>query len=888
MPLTSGTKLGPYEIQSPLGAGGMGEVYRALDTRLDRIVAVKVLASHLSSSPELKQRMEREARAISSLNHPNICQLYDIGSQNGTDYLVMEFLEGETLAERLRKGVMPLNEIFKIGIAVADALSVAHRQGIVHRDLKPGNIMLTKGGAKLMDFGLAKSAGTAAAPAASSAPLLSAARTMSQASPVSPLTTTGTMIGTIQYMSPEQIEGREADARSDLFALGAVLYEMVTGARPFEGKSQISVASAILEKDPAPISATQPLTPPAFEHIISACLAKNPDDRFQTAHDVALQLKWITQSGTPAVMPSKNNGKSRELLVWRILTALAVMLIAPALFWRGSKGQEHATYFSAPLPFAARSVAVSPNGHTVAIVGHPESERNDSIWIYEPGAQDATVLANTEGASFPFWSPDGQSLGFFADGKMKRLTLGGAPVQTLCDAPSGRGGTWNKDGVILFTPSGTLGVGLYKISAAGGTPAQVTIPDKSLNEDSNRWPMFLPDGIHYVYSAINLSGRRDLYSIYVGSLNSNEKRLVVKAKGNAAYASPGYLLFYRDQTLFAQHFDSKKFEPAGDAVPLLTDVQFFPRISEAVFSATGPGLLVAQRNADSGASQVLWFDRKGQQVGIALNPGIYGNIMLASNGRAMASDTTDPTSQNTDVWTYDLENRSAKRLTFDPALDSLPVWSPDGSRIVFASNRELKFDLYLKDSNGAQEEKVVPQDGPDRFPTDWSRDGKYILYVRGQDLWYLTVSDLRATQFLKATSSVRSARFSPDGKWVAYSSNESGRWEIYVTSFPDAHGKWQVSSAGGSQPRWRGDGKELFYLSTDSKMMAAPVKTGSNFDAGTPTALFQANPREMFATSEVFSYDVSSDGQKFLINTQLKTELSPMSVVLNWNAKLNQ
>ncbi|MGA7565278.1 MAG: protein kinase [Terriglobales bacterium] len=888
MPLTSGTKLGPYEIQSPLGAGGMGEVYRALDTRLDRIVAVKVLASHLSSSPELKQRMEREARAISSLNHPNICQLYDIGSQNGTDYLVMEFLEGETLAERLRKGVMPLNEIFKIGIAVADALSVAHRQGIVHRDLKPGNIMLTKGGAKLMDFGLAKSAGTAAAPAASSAPLLSAARTMSQASPVSPLTTTGTMIGTIQYMSPEQIEGREADARSDLFALGAVLYEMVTGARPFEGKSQISVASAILEKDPAPISATQPLTPPAFEHIISACLAKNPDDRFQTAHDVALQLKWITQSGTPAVMPSKNNGKSRELLVWRILTALAVMLIALALFWRGSKGQEHATYFSAPLPFAARSVAVSPNGHTVAIVGHPESERNDSIWIYEPGAQDATVLANTEGASFPFWSPDGQSLGFFADGKMKRLTLGGAPVQTLCDAPSGRGGTWNKDGVILFTPSGTLGVGLYKISAAGGTPAQVTIPDKSLNEDSNRWPMFLPDGIHYVYSAINLSGRRDLYSIYVGSLNSNEKRLVVKAKGNAAYASPGYLLFYRDQTLFAQHFDSKKFEPAGDAVPLLTDVQFFPRISEAVFSATGPGLLVAQRNADSGASQVLWFDRKGQQVGIALNPGIYGNIMLASNGRAMASDTTDPTSQNTDVWTYDLENRSAKRLTFDPALDSLPVWSPDGSRIVFASNRELKFDLYLKDSNGAQEEKVVPQDGPDRFPTDWSRDGKYILYVRGQDLWYLTVSDLRATQFLKATSSVRSARFSPDGKWVAYSSNESGRWEIYVTSFPDAHGKWQVSSAGGSQPRWRGDGKELFYLSTDSKMMAAPVKTGSNFDAGTPTALFQANPREMFATSEVFSYDVSSDGQKFLINTQLKTELSPMSVVLNWNAKLNQ
>jgi serine/threonine protein kinase len=888
MALTSGTKLGPYEIQSALGAGGMGEVYRARDVRLDRTVAVKVLASHLSSSPELKQRMEREARAISSLNHPHICHLYDIGSQDGTDYLVMEFLEGETLAERLAKGPLPLSEILKIGIAVAEALSVAHRQGIVHRDLKPGNVMLTKGGAKLMDFGLAKSAAGGLGSAASSAPLLSAARTMSQATPVSPLTTAGTMIGTIQYMSPEQIEGKEADARSDLFALGGVLYEMVTGTRPFEGKSQISVASSILEKDPQPISAVQPLTPPALEYIITACLAKNPEDRVQTAHDVVLQLKWISQRGATAVRPTERKSAHRELLIWRIVAVLAVLLIAFALFWRGSKSAEPTTYFSAPLPFAARSVAVSPNGHTVALAGHPESDRNNSIWLYEPGAPDATRLANTDGASFPFWSPDGQSLGFFADGKMKRLTLSGATVQTLCDAPSGRGGTWSKDGVILFTPIGTLGAGLYKISAGGGTPTQVTVPDKNLAEDSNRWPMFLPDGIHYLYSAINLSGRRDLYSIYVGSLNSNEKRLVMRAKGNAAYAAPGYLLFYRDQTLFAQHFDSKKFEPSGDAVPLLTDVQFFPRISEAVFSANTTGLLVAQRNGDSGASQVLWFDRKGEQIGIALNPGIYGNVMLSPNGKSVGSDTTDPVSQNTDVWTYDLENRTAKRLTFDLALDSLPVWSPDGNRIIFASNRELKFDLYLKDANGAQEEKIIPQDGPDRFPTDWSRDGKYVLYMRGQDVWYLTMSDLRATQFLKASASVKSAGFSPDGKWIAYSSNESGRWEIYVTSFPDAHGKWQVSNAGGNQARWRTDGKELFYLSADSKIMAVPVKTGSNFDAGTPTALFQANPREMFATSELFSYGVSNDGQKFLINTQLKTEMSPMSVILNWSAKLNQ
>ena len=886
MALTSGTKLGPYEIQSPLGAGGMGEVYRARDIRLDRTVAVKVLASHLSSSPELKQRMEREARAISSLNHPNICHLYDIGSQDGADYLVMEFLEGETLAERLHKGALPLNETLKIGIAVAEALAVAHRHGIVHRDLKPGNIMLTKSGAKLMDFGLAKSAVGGLGSAASSAPLLSAAQTMSQASPVSPLTTAGTMIGTIQYMSPEQIEGKEADARSDLFALGAVLYEMVTGARPFEGKSQISVASAILEKEPAPISVVQPLTPPAFEYIVSACLAKNPDDRVQTAHDVGLQLRWIGQSGTTTLRSKGKNGKHREILAWLTAGGLALLLVALTLFWRGSKGAEQTTYFFAPLPFAARDVAVSPNGHTVAIVGHREADRNNVVWIYEPGSQESTSLANTEGATFPFWSPDGQSLAFFADGKLKKLSLAGGPVQTLCDAPTGRGGTWNRDGVIVFTPSGHLGVGLYRISASGGTATQITIPDKNLTEDSHRWPLFLPDGIHYLYSAIHLSGRRDLSSVFVGSLNSNEKRLVTKTSANVAYIAP-YLLFYRDQTLFGQRFDANTFELTGEPIPILTDVQYSPRISRAVFAASNTHLLVAQKAGDTGASQFVWFNRQGQEIGTALKPGIYGNMMLSPNGKIVAADTTDPASQNTDIWAYDVETQSAKRLTFDPAIDSLPIWSPDGTRMVFASNRGVTFDLYLKDTNGAQEETHIPQDGPDRFPSDWSHDGKYVLYERGADLWLLTIPELRTTQFLKASSTLKNGQFSPDGKWVAYSSNESGRWEVYVTSFPEAHGKWQVSNAGGDQPKWRSDGKELFYLAPDSRMMAVPVNTGANFDPGTPAALFQANPRDLVATSEQFSHDVSKDGQKFLINTQLKTGTAPMSVVLNWSAKLN-
>lgn len=886
MPLANGTRLGPYEIQSPLGAGGMGEVYRARDVRLDRTVAIKVLTSHLSSSPELKQRMEREARAISSLNHPNICQLYDIGSQDGTDYLVMEFLEGGTLAERLHRGAMPLNETLTVGAAIAEALAVAHKQGIVHRDLKPGNIMLTKAGAKLMDFGLAK-ATAAGLDSSSKAPVLSAAPTMSGASPLSPLTTAGALIGTIQYMSPEQIEGKEADARSDLFGLGGVLYEMVTGGRPFGGKSQVSVASAILEKEPEPISSLQPLTPQAFEHLVSTCLAKNPDDRYQTAHDVRLQLKWIAQRGMHEGKPAEKEKSGRGLAGWIAAGGLALLLMVLAIWWRASKPDERTAFFAAPLPFSARDLAVSPNGHTVAVVGR-ESERRNLLWIYEPGTQEATSIANTEGANFPFWSADGRSLGFFADGRLKRVDITGGPVQTLSEAPNGRGGTWNKDGVILFTPTGQLGTGLYRIAASGGTPTQITFPDREHGEDSHRWPLFLPDGIHYLYLAMDLSGRKVLSEIFLGSLNSNEKRLMTQAIANVAFAQPGYLLFYRNQTLFAQRFDTKKFVLSGEPTPILTDLQYLTRIARAVFASSESGLLVAQKGGDTGVSQMLWFDRKGQQVGVASKPGVYGNLSLAPNGKFVAADAMDPGSQNTDVWTFDLMAESAKRLTFDPAIDSSPVWSPDSSRIVFCSDRAQRFNLYLKDATGAQDEKVIPQEGLDRYPTDWSHDGKYVLYERGNDLWFVSLSDLHNTLFLKGLSTPRAGRFSPDGKWVAYASNESGRWEVYVTSFPEAHGKWQVSNAGGEQPKWRNDGKEFYYLAPDGKIMAAPVTTGAKFDAGTPVALFQANPRELVATSEQSSYDVSKDGQKFLINTQLKTAMTPLSVVTNWGAKLGK
>jgi len=460
-------------------------------------------------------------------------------------------------------------------------------------------------------------------------------------------------------------------------------------------------------------------------------------------------------------------------------------------------------------------------------------------------------------------------------------------VQTICDAPSGRGGTWNKDGVIVFAPS--TNAGLYRVMASGGTPTHIGAPDKSRGEDSHRWPMFLPDGKHYLFLAANFSGLKGVNAIFVSALDSNEKRFVVEATANAAYAAPGYLLFYKDKTLLAQPFDLKRFALTGEATTILPQVQFLPQVKRAVFAVSDQGLLVAQSGADAALSQLAWFDRKGNAVGSVGKPDVYGNVFLSPNGRSVAVDKTDMASLNTDIWTYELQRDRAKRLTFDPAIDAVPIWSPDATQFVFCSNRQLLFGLYLKDSDGAHDEKhIVREEVPD-FPSDWSRDGKYILYFRFTDLWFTPFPELKGSLFLKAPSALRNAQFSPDGKWVAYASNETGKWEIYVTSFPEARGRWQVSSGGGEQPRWRGDGRELFFLSLDGKVMAAPVTTGANFDAGTPVALFQSTPRQPVLVFDFFVYDVSRDGQRFLINTQVKqAESAPMSVILNWPAKLNR
>jgi len=896
MALTSGTKLGPYEIQSPLGAGGMGEVYRALDTRLDRTVAVKILASHLSSSPELKQRMEREGRAISSLNHPHICQLYDIGSQNGTDYLVMEFLEGETLAERLRKGAMPLAEVFKIGIAVAEALAVAHRSGIVHRDLKPGNIMLTQGGAKLMDFGLAKPLGLQAASGSGSAPSFTAAATLSGPSPLSPLTTAGSIVGTIQYMSPEQIEGKEADARSDIFAFGAVLYEMVAGKRPFAGKSQISLASSILEADPEPVSALKPNTPLAFEHVVKTCLQKNPDDRYLAAHDIKLELQFIAgdKSSVPAseavLAPAATSSKS-ERIGWAagVLLALALGAAAGIFFHRSAPALMTRTVIDAPekttLDLTGDSAGppvFSPDGAMVAFAAS-SPDGKITLWVRPMNSLEPRQLAGTENAIFPFWSPDGRSLGFFAEAKLKTIDIDGGSPQTIADAPFGRGGAWGPDGVILFAPETQSG--LMRVSASGGTPVLATKVD-STQHTSHRWPFFLPDGKHFLYLAIHHDpGKAANNALYYASLDGRENRALFRCQANAVYGS-GYLLFARSDQLMAQAFDPDNGKVGGEPQIVAKGVVNDPSTWHMDASAAA-GLLVLA-SGGTGDWQLLWMDRSGKQISTVAEK--LSNLQLArispqGDRIALQIDTGA-----NDIWVLDLARGIKTRLTFGPVSNTFPVWSPDGKWIAYTADRNGRSNLCRKPSDGGGAEEVLFTDEQITTATDWSRDGKYLFYNRGpvggQEIWALPVEgDHKPFQVVPhaANSFSVMGRLSPDGRWLAYSSAESGTYEVYVVPFHGGQGKWQVSANGGDLPQWSRDGKELFYMDTSYNLFALPVKdAGGAIQFGTAQQLVST-----WSAPNVF-YDVSPDGKKILLDRISQQVSQSVTVVTNFTAGLKK
>jgi eukaryotic-like serine/threonine-protein kinase len=882
MGLTSGTKLGPYEIVSPLGAGGMGEVYRARDTRLERTVAIKILPAHLSDNPEAKQRFDHEARAISSLNHPNICTLYDVGHQDGIDYLVMEFLEGETLAERLAKGPMPPEQVLNYGIEICKGLEKAHRSGVTHRDLKPGNVMLTKAGAKLMDFGLAKSGSLSGAPASG----------LTLTSPVvsRPLTQEGMVVGTFQYMSPEQIEGKEADARSDIFALGAVLYEMATGKRAFEGKSTTSVIAAILERNPPPISAVQAMFPRALDSVVKTCLEKDPDERWQSVRDLRTNLEWIAEGESPVTSSKVEHNPWRERAAWMLAaTFFLLMLAAGAAWWQASNQRQRPLYFHTAVPFAANDLALSPDGRTLAMVAYSAQANDYMLWAYEVGGRRTNSLDGTQGATYPFWSPDGKFLGFFADGKLKKVDVSGGQVQVLCDAPNGRGGAWNRDGVIVFTPDGVGG--LFRVSSRGGSPVEMTKPDASRSETSHRWPVFLPDGKHFLYLGANFSGQLEKNAIFLGSLDSQERRLLLSTSGNAAYAEPGYLVYLRDKTLVAQPFDGRRYVLSGEPHTLSEEVLYFPTVGRAVFTVSNGEVLVTQTAKGAYLSQLTWFERSGKPTGTVGMPEVFNNVRLSPDGRGVAVDQINPDGRHTDIWILEPARGATTRLTFDPSSHQTPIWSPDGKQILFYSNRELNIRLYLKNADGSGSEEDVADLGATSVGNawDWSRDGRYVLVRRGTELWYLSWPERVAKPLLQAKWTVRNAQISSDGRWIAYASNETGSMEIYVSPFPSANGKWQVSSTGGQEPRWRQDGKELFYVSADGKMMAVAVKTGASFEAGSPAALFQTHRRQPVSSQDVFSYDVSGDGQRFLIITKMdEANAAPLSVHLNWASEMEK
>ncbi|HTW58351.1 MAG TPA: protein kinase [Terriglobales bacterium] len=902
MALTSGTRLGPYEIESPLGAGGMGEVYRARDTRLDRTVAIKVLHAQMVSSAELRARFEREAKIISQLQHPHICVLHDVGNEGPIEYLVMEFLQGESLAERLRKGALAPEQVLTIAIEIADALEKAHRAGVVHRDLKPGNVMLTKSGAKLLDFGLAKPLGATVASGKGSgtSPSVFAAaltQTMPSPTPATPLSTAGAVIGTVQYMSPEQIQGIEADARSDIFSFGVMLFEMVTGKRTFEGKTQASIVGQILAVDPPSVSTVRPQTPPGLDRVIRLCLDKDPDERIQTAHDLKLQLQAIAEAPLTVTQSSALVPARRRWLPWVVAGVLAVAAIAFALAYVQSLRTPQVSVHSYILPPEkatflltgndAGPPVLSPDGLRIAFVAK-SAEGRQALWIRSLNSAVAQPMSGTEGATYPFWSADSRYVAFFAAGKLNKVEASGGPPQALCDASAGRGGTWNSSGTIIFAPDAASG--LTRVDAAGGTRVPLTTPDAK--ETSHRWPDFLPDGNHFLYFAHGATSANG--GIYLAALDSQERKLLLHNNSNGIYAAPGYLLFVRDNTLMAQRFNLRSLALEGEAKPIADHVAVNTDTWRGIVTASGHGELLYQHGAAAGGSQLVWYDASGKQ-GEPVVPETADYYWPLFSPDASKLAVALETNGMADIWVIDLARHTKTRITFGPQYTGEPVWWPDGKSILFSYGSAGAMDsLYRQNADGTgSKEKVLETPGILEYPFSVTPDGRYVAYMRDDlksttswDIWALPMFGDRkpfpvvATNFVDVTPS-----FSPDGKWLAYANDETGRMEVYIQPFPSGSGRWQVSTAGGVRPNWRKDGKELFFFSTDQIMAVDVHQNGASLQLGAPHALFKATT----VSGPSGPYTVSADGKKFVMNTVLPQAISePLTLITNWPADLKQ
>ncbi len=896
--LPVGTQLGPYEITAPLGAGGMGEVYRARDSSLGRDVAIKVLPVAYSENTDRLRRFQQEAQAAGALNHPNILVIHHVGTHDGAPYIVSELLEGETLRERLHGGALPQRKAIDYGLQVAHGLAAAHEKGIVHRDLKPENIFITNDGrVKILDFGLAK---------------LTGAGDTDQSQTDIPTrrvdTDPGIIMGTVGYMSPEQLRGHRADHRSDIFSFGAILYEMLSGKRAFHGESTADTMSAILRQDPPELSETNQNVNPALERVVQHCLEKNPEERFHSASDLAFAIQALSGSAamsgqTVAMAAQLARPRLDKYFPWIVagVFALTSIILLPFAISSFKRAPTHANVIrSAILPpenanfTALNQFAVSPDGLRFAFVAR-RAGGETVLWVRPLDALTAQPLAGTDGISSfspPFWSPDSRFIGFFAQGKLKKIDAAGGPPQTLCDAPNGRGGTWNRDGTIVFAPN-NLGP-VHRVSAAGGASTAVTKLEESHRQTTHRWPYFLPDGHHFIYriGATSSAARNENNGVYLSSLESQEQRLILRTDTSAAYVA-GHLVFAREGTLMAQPFDEKSFQLTGDAFPIAERVQFDLGSVRAIFSISENGVLAFQSGFARGNAQLTWFDRSGKQTGQVGERDFYGQPRLSLDGQKLALVILDPQAGGTDIWLYELARNVPTRFTFDPAFETWPLWSPDGSQIVFTSNRKGQYDIYEKPSSGAGSEEVLFESNENKATTSWSADGRFIAFVNTdtkantkQDLWILPLfGDRKPFPFLQTQFDEFNAQFSPDGRWIAYVSDESGNNQVYIAPFPGPGGKWQVSRSGGTEPRWRGDGRELFFLAPDNKLVAVDVNAKEAIlEIGNAQPLFEVHP----ATSPGTHYDVTRDGKRFMVSSAGEGSSAPITLVVNWTADLKK
>ncbi len=884
MALASGTRLGPYEIGARLGAGGMGEVYRARDVRLDRIVAVKVIGAALGGHPEARRRFAEERRLAAQLDHPRIGAVYDVGSDAGLDYFVMEFLEGESLADCIARGPVPFPQLIGYAIEMASGLAYAHGRGVIHRDLKPGNVLLTSAGVKIIDFGLGKLRREEHRVSEPVASMKTRPR---------PLTGSAAVPGTTQYMSPERLNGHEADARSDIFAFGAILYEMATGRRAFEGETAAAVVASILTSDPAPLDSSLPAGC-GLEWVIRRCLRKNQDERWQSMADVEVILKWLASTGgrtRPADRPVLTRWlQHRGWLAAAVLGIVAAVSLSGRLSVADGRVQQPLVALTVAPPEGGHftptessvqspQLAVSPDGRYLAFVA-AGADGLSQIWIRPIDSTTARPLQNTTDAMYPFWSPSSRSIGFFADGKLKRVDVEGGPARLLADAPNGRGGTWNSADVILFARSTTEG--LFSIGADGGL-GQRTVLSDDRGDTSHRWPQFLADGRHFLFLA---RSSRTPSGIYLGSLDQPAVTFITRTNYGGLYTPTGQLLYVSDGSLVAADFDAARGRLSNDPVQIVgriaTSSNFY-----AAFAASANGVLAYATNAS--AAELVWFGRDGRRLSVAAPRSVYADFRLSPDERHVAVAEVEPHTQLTDLRLIDLNRGSNSRLTTSPATDASPVWSPDGTRLVYRSNRERVHDLYVREADGSGEDESLLKSAAAKYPTDWTPDGRFLVYHTADprtrlDLWAAPVDHPdQARPLVRTEYDEVQGQISPDGRWLAYTSNLADQLDVYVEPLFAQGRRWQVSVAGGSDPRWRRDGKELFYIARDGMLMAVSTGAEASFDPGRPRPLFRVaghSPQPPYLSA----YDVGAGGQRFLVHTSLESmQTAPLTVLLHWS-----